>query len=117
MLYQILKDRLVWVGARGRAKPAPAPPPREVWRGLRPPRPPRKEYIRNMMIKQRYCNRVLLALLGLVLLAAPAPSPTAAAAPAPPLVTPLAGAVRLDWRGDVPALHGLGAATQPLVEI
>ena len=68
------------------------------------------------MINRRHCNYVLLALLGLLLII-PAPSPTTAAAPAPPLVTPLAGAVRLDWRGDAPALRALDAATQPLVEI
>ena len=69
------------------------------------------------MINRRHCNHVLLALLGLLLLVIPAPGPTAAATPAPPLVTPLAGAVRLDWRGDALALRALGAATQPLVEI
>jgi hypothetical protein len=68
------------------------------------------------MINRRYCNHVLLALFGL-LLVIPVPSPAAAAAPTPPLVTPLAGAVRLDWGGDAPAMRALGTATQPLVEI
>src|SRR5207248_274658 len=34
----------------------------------------------------------------------------------PPLVTPLLGAVRLDWRGDTGALRGPGSAA-PLVEV
>jgi hypothetical protein len=79
-------------------------------------KPVSQEYIRNIMINQRHCKHVLLALFGL-LLVLPTPGPTAAAAPAPPLVTPLAGAVRLDWRGDAPALRGLDSATQPLMEI
>src|SRR5829696_5876814 len=79
-------------------------------------KPVSQEYIRNIMTNQRHCKHVLLALFGL-LLVLPTPGPTAAAAPAPPLVTPLAGAVRLDWRGDAPALRALGSAAQPLVEI
>src|SRR4051812_43731656 len=71
----------------------------------------------NTMINQRHCNHVLLALFSLLLLVSPTPVPAAVAAPAPPLVTSLNGAVRLDWRGDAPALRALGAATQPLVEI
>ncbi|MEO7909411.1 MAG: C25 family cysteine peptidase [Roseiflexaceae bacterium] len=69
------------------------------------------------MINQRHCNRILLALLNLLLLVIPAPHPTAAAPSTPPLVTPLADAVRLDWHGDSAALRTLGAATQPLVEL
>jgi len=70
------------------------------------------------MINRRHRHRMLLALFGLLLLVPRAPGPTAAAAlPAPPLVTPLAGAVRLDWRGAPDVLRGLAAAAQPPVEI
>ncbi|MDQ2997548.1 MAG: hypothetical protein M3R61_10890, partial [Chloroflexota bacterium] len=69
------------------------------------------------MINQRHCNQIVLALFSLLLFVLPAPHPTAAAPPTPPLVTPLADAVRLDWRGDPAALRALGAATQPLLEI
>src|SRR5215204_490732 len=68
------------------------------------------------MINRQHFSHVLLALLGLLLIV-PSSSPTTAAAPTPPLVTPLAGAVRLDWRGDAPALRMRGVATRPLVEI
>jgi hypothetical protein len=69
------------------------------------------------MINQQYYTRVLFALFGLLLLAIPTPAPNAAAAPAPPLVTALAGAVQLDWRGNAPALRSLSATEQQLVEI
>src|SRR5438128_12165713 len=69
------------------------------------------------MIAQRHCNRMVLALFSLLLLVIPAPGSTAAAPPDPPLVTPLAGAVRLDWHGAPAALRALGAVGQPLVEI
>jgi hypothetical protein len=69
------------------------------------------------MINRRYCNRMLLAIFGLLLLISPAPTPTIAAASTPPLVTPLAGAVRLDWRGDTGALRELDDGARPLVEI
>src|SRR5258705_13524852 len=67
---------------------------------------------------------MLPGLFTLFLLLIPVPGQTAAAPPAPPLVTPLAGAVRLDWHGGIPieggapaALRGLGAAAPPLGEI
>jgi hypothetical protein len=69
------------------------------------------------MINQRHRNPMLLALFSLLLFVIPTPGPTATAPSAPPLVTQLADAVRLDWRGDSSALRALGAAAQPLVEI
>src|SRR5436190_1889373 len=64
------------------------------------------------MINQRHSNPMLLALFSLLLFVIPTPGPTAAAPPAPPLVTQLADAVRLDWRGDSSALRALGAAAR-----
>ncbi len=69
------------------------------------------------MINLQHCYRMVLALFSLLLLVIPAPGPAAAAPPTPPLVTPLAGAVRLDWHGASAALQTMGTATQPLVEI
>src|SRR5262249_36402873 len=69
------------------------------------------------MSDKRYLRRMLAVLLTSVLLSKPAPFPVGATSPMPPLVTPLDGAVRLEWRGGSAALRALGAPAQPLIEI